>query len=157
MLELVDGGRRVAAEVFDGVLVAEPVGPLDGVVHVPAPVVRAHVAERGGDAALRRDGVRARREHLGDAGGLQAGLGAAERGAQAGAAGADHDDVVGMVGDGIGAAVDLRGAAVAAAIPSAMSASEAQLQDGKDETARDREREEGVARIADELAPSPCT
>ena len=57
MLELVDRGRRLAAEIFDGVLVAEPVRPLDGVVHVPAPVVLAHVAERGGDAALRRDGV----------------------------------------------------------------------------------------------------
>ena len=62
VLELVDGVRRVAAQIFDGVLVAEPVGALDGVVHVPAPVVRPHVAERGGDAALRRDGVRARRE-----------------------------------------------------------------------------------------------
>ena len=71
MLELVDGLRRVAAEIFDGVLVAEPVGPLHRVVHVPAPVVRAHIAERRGDAALRRDGVRAGGEHLGDAGGAQ--------------------------------------------------------------------------------------
>src|SRR6202142_2356877 len=29
MVEFVDGGRRVAAEVFDRVLVAEPVGALD--------------------------------------------------------------------------------------------------------------------------------
>ena len=74
MLELVDRGRRVAAQIFDGVLVAEPVGALDGVVHVPAPVVLAHVAERGGDAALRRDRMRAGRKHLGDAGGLAAPL-----------------------------------------------------------------------------------
>ena len=93
VLELVDRGRRVAAEIFDRVLVAEPVRPLDGVVHVPAPVVRAHVAERGGDAALRRDGVRAGRENLGDAGGLQARLRRAERRAQARAAGADDHDV----------------------------------------------------------------
>ena len=71
VLEFVDRGRRVAAEIFDGVLVAEPVGALDGVVHVPAPVVLAHIAERGGDAALRRHGVRARREYFGDAGGAQ--------------------------------------------------------------------------------------
>ena len=64
MVELIDGGGRVAAEIFDRVLVAEPVGALDGVVHVPAPVVRAHVAERGRNAALRRDGVRAGREHF---------------------------------------------------------------------------------------------
>ena len=83
VLELIDGGGRVAAEIFDGVLVAEPVGPLHGVVHVPAPVVRAHVAERGGDAALGRHGVRARGEHLGDAGRAQASLRAADGGAQA--------------------------------------------------------------------------
>ena len=79
MLELVDGLRRVAAEIFDGVLVAEPVRPLHGVVHVPAPVVLAHVAERGGDAALRRDGMRAGRKDLCDAGGLQPRLARAER------------------------------------------------------------------------------
>ena len=110
VLELVDGFRRVAAEVFDGVLVAEPVGALDGVVHVPAPVVGAHVAERGGDAALGRDRVRAGGKHLGDAGGAQAGLGAAKRRAQARAAGADDDHVVGVVGQRIGLAVDRRAA-----------------------------------------------
>ena len=57
MLQLVDRFRRVAAHIFDGVLVAEPVGTLDGVVHVPAPVVLAHIAKRGGDAALRRDSM----------------------------------------------------------------------------------------------------
>ena len=70
VVEFVDRGRRVAAEVLDRVLIAEPVRALDGVVHVPAPVVGAHVAERGGNAALRRDRMRARGEHLGDAGGL---------------------------------------------------------------------------------------
>ena len=47
MLKLVNGFGRVAAQIFDGVLVAEPVRPLHGVVHVPAPVVPAHIAERG--------------------------------------------------------------------------------------------------------------
>ncbi len=108
VLQLVDGFRRVAAEIFDGVLVAEPVGTLDGVVHVPAPVVLAHVAERGGDAALRRHRMRAGGEHLGDAGGAQAGLAAADHGAQAGAAGADHHHVVAVILDRIGAAVDRR-------------------------------------------------
>ena len=103
MFQLVDRRDRLAAHVFDGVLVAEPVRPLDGVVHVPAPVVLAHVAERGADAALRRHGVAARREHLGDAGGLQAGGAHAEGGAQAGPAGADHHHVVGVVDDVVGA------------------------------------------------------
>src|SRR6202035_569168 len=69
-------------QVFDRVLVAEPVRTLDGVVHVPAPVVLAHVAERGRDAALRSNGVRAGRKHFGDAGG-----------AQTRSAGADHHHV----------------------------------------------------------------
>ena len=99
VLEFVNRIRRVAAEILDGVLVAEPVGALDGVVHVPAPVVLAHVAERRRDAALRRDGVRARREHLGDAGGAQASLAAADHGAQAGAAGADHHHVEAVILD----------------------------------------------------------
>ena len=83
VFQLVDRFRRVAAHIFDGVLVAEPVRALDGVVHVPAPVVLAHIAERRGDAALRRHRMRAGREHLGDAGGAQAGFAAADHGAQA--------------------------------------------------------------------------
>ncbi len=114
MVELVDRVRRLAAEIFDGVLIAEPVRPLDGVVHVPAPVVLAHVAERGGDAALGGDGMRAGGEDLGDVGGLQAGLAGAERGAQAGAAGADDHHVIGVVGDRIGLAV--RGRRTVAAV-----------------------------------------
>ena len=105
VVELVDRRRRLAHQIFDGVLVAEPVRPLDGVVHVPAPVVLAHVAERGGDAALGGDRVRAGGEDLGDAGGLQARLAGAERGAQARAAGADDHHVIGVVGEGIGLAV----------------------------------------------------
>ncbi len=93
MFELVDGFRRLAAEIFDGVLVAEPVGALDRVVHVPAPVIDAHVAERGGDAALRRNGVAAGRKHLGDVRRAQALFDAAERGAKTRAARADDDDV----------------------------------------------------------------
>ena len=132
MLELVDRGRRVAAQIFDGVLVAEPVGALDGVVHVPAPVVLAHVAERGRDAALRRDRVRAGREHLGDAGGPQAGFAAADDRAQAGAAGADHDHVVGVILDRIGAAVDGRAPPPFVLRWSPCSHSERQLEDRVD-------------------------
>src|SRR3546814_13544135 len=73
-----------------------------GVVHVPAPVVLTHVSERGRDAALRRDGVAAGREHLGDAGGLEAGFGKAQGRAQAGAAGPHHHHVVGQLDDLVG-------------------------------------------------------
>ncbi|KAF0123099.1 MAG: hypothetical protein FD148_2822 [Methylocystaceae bacterium] len=103
MLQLINGGRGVAAHIFDGVLVAEPVGALDGVVHVPFPIVRPHVAERGGDAALRRHGVRAGWKDLGDAGDVQSRLGAADDGAKARSARPDDDDVKGVIDDRIGA------------------------------------------------------
>ena len=45
MLQLVNRFRRITAEIFDRVLIAQPVRPLDGVVHVPAPVILAHIAE----------------------------------------------------------------------------------------------------------------
>src|SRR5690606_27091779 len=99
MLQLVDGGRRLATQIFDRVLIAEPVGALDGVVHVPGPVVRTHIAEAGGDAALRGDGVAAGRKDLGDAGSLEALFGRAHGRTEAGAPGTHDDDVVAMVDD----------------------------------------------------------
>ncbi len=99
MLEFEHGRYRLAAHVFDRILVAQPVRPLHGVVHVPAPVILAHVAERSRDAALGGNGVAAGREDLGDAGGLQAGRSHAHGGAQAGAAGTDDDDIVIVVLD----------------------------------------------------------
>jgi hypothetical protein len=72
------------------------------VVHVPAPVVRPLIAERGNDAAFGRDGVRAGRKYLRDAGGSQARLNAAERRSEPGAAGADDHHVMRMIGQLIG-------------------------------------------------------
>jgi hypothetical protein len=73
--------------------------PLIGVVEVVVPVVFAHVAERGADAALCGHGVRTRREHLRQHGHVQAGARKLQRGAHAGAAGADDDDVELALGD----------------------------------------------------------
>ena len=50
MLELDHRGCGLPAQVFDRVLVAEPVGPLDRTVHMPLPTVLAEVAETGGNA-----------------------------------------------------------------------------------------------------------
>ena len=62
-------------------------------------------AKRGcGNPALRRDRVAARREDLGDAGGLEARGTHAEGGAQPRAAGADHHHVIGVVDDAVGPA-----------------------------------------------------
>ena len=93
VLELDHNLIGLAAHELDRVLVAEPVGALDGVVHVPVPVVFFGIAQAGSDAALRRHGVRARRENLGQHGRLVAGLGQLDRGTQAGAAGADDDRI----------------------------------------------------------------
>ena len=72
----------LTAEILDGVLVAQPVGALDGVVHMPAPIVRPHVAERGRNAALGCNRMRARRKYLRDARRLEACFGSAQRGAK---------------------------------------------------------------------------
>jgi hypothetical protein len=99
MFQLVDRLGRLAREVFHRVGIAQPVGALHGVVHVPLPVSGPMLPKARGDAALRRHGVRAGREHLGDAGRLQALFGHAQRRAQARAAGADHHHVVGVFGE----------------------------------------------------------
>ncbi len=65
MLQLDDQARRCTAHVFNGILVGEIVATLDRVVHVPVPVVRQYVAERGVDAALRSNSMRARGKDLG--------------------------------------------------------------------------------------------
>src|SRR5690606_7906175 len=66
VFELVHGIGRFTAHEFDGVLVAEPVGTLDRVIHVPVPVVLAHVAQRGTDATLCGHGVGTCGEHFGE-------------------------------------------------------------------------------------------
>ena len=94
VFELVDDLRCLAAHELDGILVAEPVGALDGVVEVVVPVVLVHIAERGTDTALRRDCVRARREHLGEHGDAQACARELQGAAHPGATGAYHHCIV---------------------------------------------------------------
>jgi hypothetical protein len=108
MVEFVHGGGRIAAQVFNRVLVAEPVGALNGVVHMPSPIVRPHIAERRRNAALRRDGVRTRGKHFRNACRAQAGLGAADARSQARAARADHNNIECVVGDRISLASERR-------------------------------------------------
>lgn len=79
---------------MNSILVTEPVGALDGVVHVPSPVILVHVAERSVDTTLRSDGVRSGGEELGNAGSVEAGLGETESGTETGTAGTDNDGIV---------------------------------------------------------------
>ena len=104
MLELIDRRRRLPAQIFDRVLVAQPVRALHGVVHVPGPMVRPHVPERRRDPALSGDGVAAGREHLGDARRPQPRPGRPHRRPKPRPAGADDDDVVTVVDDLVGGA-----------------------------------------------------
>jgi hypothetical protein len=94
VLELDDGLRCLAGHVVNGILVTKPIGTLDGVVHVPSPVVLVHVSEGGVDATLSSDGVTSGGEQLRDTGGVEASLGQAKGGAQTGAAGTDNNGIV---------------------------------------------------------------
>ncbi|MNV10168.1 hypothetical protein D3C71_1006820 [compost metagenome] len=87
------------AHELDGVLVAQPVGALDGVVEVVVPVVFGHVAQRCAHAALCSHGVRTGGENLGQRGHIQACAGEFKRGTHAGAACADDDDIELAAGD----------------------------------------------------------
>lgn len=79
---------------MNSVLVAEPVGTLDGIVHVPPPIILVHVTQRSIDTALRGHGVASSREELGDAGSVEPSLGKTEGSAQARAAGSDDNGIV---------------------------------------------------------------
>mmetsp|Transcript_157687 Transcript_157687/g.505719 ORF Transcript_157687/g.505719 Transcript_157687/m.505719 type:complete len:246 (-) Transcript_157687:2-739(-) len=97
--ELQDDLGRQAAHVLDGVLVAQPVRSLDGVVGVPAPVVLRHVGQCAVDAALGGHCVGACGKDLGDAGGLQAVPDKASCSTQARTTGTNDNGIVAVVED----------------------------------------------------------
>ena len=99
VLELDDDLVGLLAHELDRVLVAQPVRPLDGVVHMPVPVVLGRVAERSSHATLGRHGVRAGRKDLGQHCGLEARFGELQGRTQAGTAGADDDRIKGTLCD----------------------------------------------------------
>ena len=105
MLQLIDGFGRVAAEIFNRVLVAEPVGTLHRVIHMPAPIVAAHIAERRRNAALGRNRMRARWKHFRNARGAKARLRAANSRAKARTSGAYDNDIKGVIGNWVSLAV----------------------------------------------------
>ena len=93
VLQLVDGGNGLPAHELDGVLVPEIVRALDGIEHVPVPVVRQHIGQGRVDPALGGHRVGARREDLGDHGHPHLGGGELQGGVQTGAAGPDDEGV----------------------------------------------------------------
>ena len=93
VLELDDRLDRLAGQDLGGVLVDQVVAALDGVEHVPLPVVLLEVAESGADTALGGAGVGAGGIELGQDGGVDALAGQLQSGPQTGAAGADDDRI----------------------------------------------------------------
>lgn len=85
VLQLDDSLGCFAGHVMDCVLISEPIGSLDCVVHVPLPVVVLHVAESGVDATLSGDCVRSGGEEFCDDGCFEAFSNEAECCAQTGA------------------------------------------------------------------------
>ncbi len=100
VLELDNGLRRLAAHEFDGILVAEPVGPLDGVVHMPMPMIFLGVAQRRRNSPLRSNGVRTRWKDLGQHSGFQPCFGKLYGGTQSGTAGTDDHCIKFAYGNG---------------------------------------------------------
>ena len=95
-------GNRLTAHVLDGVLVAQPVGALDGVVHVPRPVVLPHVSQRRAHPSLGGHGVAPGGKELGDARGAQSLRRDAESRPQSGAPGPYHHCIVVVLDDIVG-------------------------------------------------------
>ena len=94
VLELDDGLGRHLGHVVDGVLVAQPIGALDRVVHVVLPVVVLHISQSGIDTALGSNGVGTGGEELGNAGGLETGLGKAKSGSESGTSGTNNNCII---------------------------------------------------------------
>ncbi len=85
--------------VLDCVLIPEPVGSLNRVVHVPAPIVFTHIAQRRTNAALRSNCVTSGWEYFGDTCRLETLLGKAECCAQPRTTSADDYDVIIVVNE----------------------------------------------------------
>ena len=95
MFELEHSFRANRTHVFDSILVADVVGALDGIVHMPAPiVVRISRSDSTGDTTLRRNGMRTRRENLGYHRCFMATLCQLQRGTHARATTTDNDGVI---------------------------------------------------------------
>ena len=82
-----------ATHKFNGILIAQPVRPFYGVIHMPIPAVFLHIAQRGGNAALRSYGVRTGGKHFRQNSGIQTGFGQLQCGAQTGTAAADNHGI----------------------------------------------------------------
>ena len=86
---------------MDSVLVTQPVTSLDGVVHVPSPVILVHVSKSSVDTTLSSDSVGSGGEQLGDTSSVETGLSQTEGGSQTSTTSTNDQGIVFVVNDGV--------------------------------------------------------
>ena len=94
VLELDNGIGSLLGHVVDSVLVTEPIGTLDGVVHVPSPVVLMLVTESGVDTSLGGGSMTTGREKLGETRRVETILGETDSSSETGTTTTDDDGIV---------------------------------------------------------------
>lgn len=94
MLEFDNGGGSLTSHVVNSILITQPVRSLDGIVHVPSPVILVHVAKGSVDTTLSGDSVTSGREKLGNTGSVEASLSKTESGTKTGTTGTDNEGIV---------------------------------------------------------------
>ena len=94
VFKLDNSGNRFTTHIFDGILITQPVRPLDGVVHVPFPGIWPHITKCSAHATLRCDRVAASWEHLSNTSCRKASGRHAQCCSQASATSADDDHIM---------------------------------------------------------------
>ncbi len=87
----------LSAHVVNRILITKPITSLDSVVHVPPPIVLAHVSKSGVNSSLCRNGVGSRWEELGDTGRLESGFTKSHGSSQSTTTGTDDNGIVFVV------------------------------------------------------------
>mmetsp|Transcript_23235 Transcript_23235/g.38497 ORF Transcript_23235/g.38497 Transcript_23235/m.38497 type:complete len:271 (+) Transcript_23235:1361-2173(+) len=93
--------RGFTTHVMDSILVAKPIRSLDGIVHVPSPVILAHISERSIDSTLCSNSMGSSGEQLGDAGCFETSFTQAHGCTQTRTSSPDNDSVIGVINDGV--------------------------------------------------------
>ncbi len=95
VFQLENSLRANGAHIFDSILVADVIGALNGIVHVPTPIiVRVGRSDRTGDATLCGYGMRAGRKNLGYHSSFVPTLGQLQCGAHARTTATNNDSVI---------------------------------------------------------------
>ena len=102
MLKLINRLGGLTGEIFHRIRITEPVRPFHGVIHMPLPVIGAHIGQRCCNTTLGRNCVRTGGENLCHTGCFQPLFRQAEGRAQTRAARTDYDGVLIVMGDVIG-------------------------------------------------------